>query len=183
MTQIALPKTIFTVNTAPYCRVVVVGCSGAGKSTFCNALSSRLDVPHVERDRLGELGSDVYRAAVDTVLSTPAWVFDGAPYYVEASVYGVAQAVIWLDYSRTVVVGRAIGRALRRTFGKSDFPDAPQSWWHHWFGAGSPWFAWKVYTARRHEFGGLASRSDLGQFTVIRFGSPAKAEEWLNQRT
>jgi adenylate kinase family enzyme len=80
-------------------RVLIVGCAGAAKTTLAAALAARLRAPHVERDELGELGSDEYRAAVARVVSNEAWVFDGAPYDEEGVVYSRADSVVALDYA------------------------------------------------------------------------------------
>jgi len=101
-------------------KVVVVGCCGAGKSIFSAQLARCLGVPHVERDALGELGSDAYQTAVAAVVSTQGWVFDGPPYFVDHLVYPAAQKVIWLDYSRSLVLWQVVRRSLRRTFAQPE---------------------------------------------------------------
>jgi len=52
-------------------RVVVLGTSGAGKSTLAAALASSYGVPHIDLD---ELANDEFRARVERVVATPAWV-------------------------------------------------------------------------------------------------------------
>ena len=159
-------------------RLIVVGCCGAGKSTFAAQLASRLAIPYVERDALGILGSDPYRAAVQSVIQTPAWVFDGPPYYVDAQVYPAAQAVIWLDYPRQVVVWRAIRRAFRRTFAPAKPGQDRWERFRQWVEAGGPYFAWSVYAERKHEFAQLQDRPDLSG-KVLHFQSAARAQTWL----
>jgi adenylate kinase family enzyme len=149
-------------------RVVVVGCAGAGKTTLAAALASRLRAPHVERDELGELGSDEYRAAVAEAVAGDRWVFDGPPYYVDELVYARAEVVVALDYPRRVVMRRVVWRALRR-------PD-PRSWRdpHH-----PVRWAWSVWTDRRSEIAALGSRPELASAEVVRLSSPAAARRWL----
>lgn len=95
-------------------RIVVVGCAGAGKTTLSRQLAHRLQVSYVERDALGDLVSETYRSAVRAVLEGDAWVFDGPPYCVDAVVYPATETVVWLDYNRLLIMGRAIGRSARR---------------------------------------------------------------------
>jgi hypothetical protein len=163
----------------PLKRVVVVGCCGAGKTTFSRELARRLHVPYVERDGLGELGSETYRAAAAAVVEAEAWVFDGPPYYVEPLVYSAAQVVAWLDYTKPLVVGRAVRRSLGRTFG---LPKPGEKAWgrlRQWIAPGGPYWAWTVYARRQREFAALADRSDLARATVLRFGRPQQAHAWL----
>jgi len=159
-------------------RAVVVGCCGAGKSTFSAALARRLGVPYVERDALGELGSDTYRGAVAGIVRAEGWVFDGPPYFVDDLVYPAAQRVIWLDYSRALVLWRATGRSLRRTCAA---PEAGKDGWRglrQWIAPGGPCFAGSVYAARKREFRQLQHRPDLAG-KVLHLGDPAAARAWL----
>jgi hypothetical protein len=159
-------------------RVVVIGCAGAGKSTFSEALARCLGVPHVDRDTLGEIRSDAYQGAVAAAVGTEGWVFDGAPHCVEETVYPACQLVIWLDYPRPLVVWRATRRSLRRTFGP--LPPGENGWWRlrQWITPGGPRCAWCVYRDRKRRFSKLEQRPDLAG-KVLRFGEPAAARAWL----
>lgn len=158
-------------------RVVVIGCCGAGKSTFSARLALRLGIPHFERDALGELGSDGYRNAVAAAVRGKSWVFDGPPYFVDHLVYPAARAVIWLDYARMCVLWRAARRSLRRTFATRT--DQNSGWrLRQWIATGGPLFANSVYGDRRREFRQLAARSDLAG-KVMCFDAPAAARAWL----
>lgn len=138
---------------------MVVGCAGSGKTTLAGVLSSRLGLPHVERDELGEEGSDEYRANVACEVAREEWVFDGAPYWVEDVVYPRAELVVALDYPRRVVMRRALFRSLRRR---------------------APWYtvrwAWRVWPERRVEIDELERRADL---EIVRLRSPRQARRWL----
>lgn len=64
-------------------RALVVGCPGAGKSTFARALRDKLSLPLVYLDMMWHLpdGSHVERNAFDTrlakVLARERWIIDG----------------------------------------------------------------------------------------------------------
>jgi adenylate kinase family enzyme len=169
----------------PLKRIVVVGCCGAGKSTFAAELARRLDLPYVERDALGNLGSDTYRTAVAGVLALEAWVFDGPPYYVELEVYSAAQVVVWLDYAKPVALCRAVRRSIGRTL-RSPKPGEKKSkanrWEriHQWVTPGGPCWTWQTYARRKQEFAALSARPELETVSVLRFGRPAEASVWLD---
>jgi hypothetical protein len=85
-------------------RVVVVGTSGAGKSTVAAALAALYEVPHVDLDDLAtgprwtRVPDDVFRACVQATLDTPAWIIDG-DYQRKLGnrVLEQAEMAIWLD--------------------------------------------------------------------------------------
>jgi adenylate kinase family enzyme len=64
-------------------RAVILGCSGAGKSTFARALGAKLGVPVVHLDALFRCPGWVepepaaFRAAVAAAVAGDAWVTDG----------------------------------------------------------------------------------------------------------
>jgi hypothetical protein len=161
-------------------RVVVVGCCGSGKSTLAAALARRLGVPHVERDLLGPQGSDAYRAGAAHAVAADAWVFDGAPYYVEDVVYPRTQLVVALDFSRSVVMYRVIRRSLRLTLGLGgggSHDRAPLRDWvrpeHH-----VRW-AWTSWPERKREIALLDARPDLAGAETVRLATPRAAAVWL----
>ena len=104
-----------TANT-PFQRALVIGSPGAGKSTFARDLSVRKGLPLVHLDQLyWEPGwviakPDVYRARLEHVLATDAWVMDGN----YSSTFDLrlprADAVVWLDRPRWLCVTRVLWR-------------------------------------------------------------------------
>jgi adenylate kinase family enzyme len=106
-------------------RIVVIGCAGSGKSTLACTLSGRLCLRYVARDDLLGPGqeSPEHRDAVERATADQQWVFDGTPFAVEDLVYVRAGAIVFLDYSRAVVVWRSIRRAVRILITRR--PDGP----------------------------------------------------------
>ncbi len=72
-------------------RVVILGASGAGKSTFSAELSKRIGAAHIDRDKLWSgrvpMESPEFRSAVEEAIAAGNWVFDGMPFYVEDVVF------------------------------------------------------------------------------------------------
>jgi adenylate kinase family enzyme len=99
-------------------RVLVIGISGAGKSTFSRALAVRTGLPIIHLDtEFWQPGWKVtppehWRAKVASLVAREAWIMDGN--------YGGtldlrlprADAVLWFDFPRLVCLGRAIKRVL-----------------------------------------------------------------------
>lgn len=56
-----------------------VGCAGSGKSTLARHLASTSGLAVVERDGLGKENSPEFHAAIQTVVASDRWIFDGHP--------------------------------------------------------------------------------------------------------
>ena len=166
-------------------RVVVIGTSSTGKTTFARRLASTLGSPHVELDALYwgpnwtprvTFREDVRQAAQQT-----RWVIDGNYSVVRDVVWPRATAIVWLDYS----LARVFSRALRRTVGRvvsrerlyggnretiaSAFFDRD----------GIPWYVLRTYGRRRREFPALLERPEYAHATAIRLRTPGAAERFL----
>jgi adenylate kinase family enzyme len=109
-------------------RVAILGCSGAGKSTFARELGARIGAPVVHLDALFwrpgwvEPVNEDFRAAVAAAIAGDAWVTDGN--FVSRTFdlrLPRADTVIFLDQPRWLCVYRILWRWLT-AFGR-DRPD------------------------------------------------------------
>ena len=100
-------------------RVVILGCAGAGKSTFARALGAKLGLPVVHLDVLfwepgwKEPQNDAFRAKVAAAIAGDAWVTDGN--YVGRTFdlrLPRADAVIFIHQPRWLCVFRILWRWL-----------------------------------------------------------------------
>ena len=105
-------------------RVVILGCSGAGKSTFARALGARLGLPVVHLDALfwqpgwKEPENEAFRAAVASAIAGDTWITDGN--YVGRTFdlrLPRADTVIVIDQPRWLCVFRILWRWLT-SFGR-----------------------------------------------------------------
>lgn len=88
-------------------RVVVVGMSGAGKSTVARRLALALGAPHVELDALfwgpewePRMPAD-FRRDVDAAAGGGRWIVDGNYGSVRHLVWPRATAIVWPTASRS----------------------------------------------------------------------------------
>lgn len=90
-------------------RYLVIGTSGAGKSTFARAFASAMAVPHVELDELfwaenwSPRPTEEFTMSVSKVASEERWVIDGNYTVARDVLWPLATHVVWLNFSRTVV--------------------------------------------------------------------------------
>ncbi|HEV3358290.1 MAG TPA: DNA topology modulation protein FlaR [Pseudonocardiaceae bacterium] len=98
-------------------KVVVVGCAGAGKSTFARTLGVRLGLPVTHVDRLfwkpGWQATETsqWRAIQRELVAGDAWLLDGNYGGTLDIRFAAADTVIFLDFPRW----RCLARVLRRT--------------------------------------------------------------------
>jgi adenylate kinase family enzyme len=103
-------------------RVVVVGSSGSGKTTFARGLAARLGVPYLEmdavfhRDGLAHVAHEEFLPILDEFTDSEAWVVDGnyTSHGTRDVVWPKADTIIWLDPPRRTAMSRVVRRTLRR---------------------------------------------------------------------
>ena len=99
-------------------RIVIVGCSGGGKSTLARALGARLGMPVIHLDVLfwkpGWRESEPlrFRLAVEAAVAGERWVSDGN--FTGASAMRLARAdtVVWIELPMALCLWRAVWRSL-----------------------------------------------------------------------
>lgn len=101
-------------------RCLVVGTSGAGKSTFARALAQAAGCPHIELDDL-YWGADwmavphaEFEQAVRAATTGAHWVADGNYSAARDALWPQATHVVWLNYGRWTVFSRLLWRTLGR---------------------------------------------------------------------
>ncbi|MBB5081748.1 adenylate kinase [Nonomuraea endophytica] len=170
-------------------RILVVGISGAGKSTMARALSARFAAPYHEMDALyfngpGWAVNDDFADQVAEITASPAWIFDSFGYpAVRDLLWERADTVVWLDYRRRVIMPRILRRSLRRTILRESIFGGNRETVMDWFRRDHPaWWAWSQHAARRADIQRRADDPRFAPLRVLRFGTPRSAAEWLNER-
>ena len=100
-------------------RVLVMGCAGAGKSTFARALADKLGVPFVSIDQIfwqpGWIAPrpEEFAAKMTREAENPAWVMDGNYTRNGAGELRRARAdtIVWFDLPRWVCMLSVIRRS------------------------------------------------------------------------
>lgn len=99
-------------------RIVVAGPSGSGKTTFAARLGRLLDIPHTEMDSLhwgpNWTPRPSFEADVQRLIEQPAWITEWQYPQVRGRLLERADVVIYLRYSRAVVMWRVVRRTVRR---------------------------------------------------------------------
>jgi adenylate kinase family enzyme len=170
-------------------RVAVVGSPGAGKTTLARVLAYRLGVPHVELDAIfhlpdwQELPTDEFIETVSACTSSGGWVVDGNYSRVRDVVWTRADAIVWLDFSRPVVMRRVASRTISRAVRREEL----------WNGNREPWsnlwswdpnrsiiaWAWRYFDHRRTQIEAELHNPRWADVAFVRLRTPQAADEFL----
>ena len=167
-------------------RIAVVGTSGSGKTTMADAVARRLGIPHVELDAIHWLPNwemvpdDVFRDQVSQALSGEAWTVDGNYGKVRDIIWARADSIVWLDYSRPVVMTRIIRRTFRRLVTRQELWDTNRETWDKVFSRDSiVLWAWRTYQRHRSQYPELLARPEHAHLAVVHLRTPRESRRWL----
>lgn len=116
-------------------RVAVVGCPGAGKSTFCRQLSKLAGLPIIHLDTYYNdpaspcyLAKDlkVWEAKVAELISREQWIMDGNFGSTFKLRFGRADTIIFFDYPRYPCLWRIFKRRIE--FHNKQRPEMHDEW-------------------------------------------------------
>jgi len=163
-------------------RVVVIGISGAGKSTFARALAQGLGASHVELDALhwdpgwAPAAPEVFAARVAAATAGPAWVVDGNYSAVRSLVWGRATHLVWLDYQRLPIMLRVIRRSVQRALSRQELWNGNREDWRNWWRASHPirW-AWSQWRGRRASLEATLAEGRHAHLRLWRLRHPREA--------
>jgi adenylate kinase family enzyme len=170
-------------------RIVVVGTSAVGKSTFARALAAKARLPYVELDELHwspdwrEKPTREFAQLVDAATTGPSWVVDGNYGVVRELLWPRANLILWLNYGFARTLWRGLRRSLGRLWRDTELWHGNHESWQLTFLSKHSILLWIVttHTRRRREFVGLRATGKYAQLEWVEFKRPAEAERWLSQ--
>jgi adenylate kinase family enzyme len=165
-------------------KILVIGCSGVGKSTFAVQIAEKTDLPFTLTDPFywkpnWQLASiETVIELVDAATQQETWVLDGNFDDWRGIVWQRADMVIWLDYP----LWRILFQVCTRNFGlwatqKPTWSDNRMTWNGAWTGVRHAWRSHKLKLAKYPGY--LAEFPGVQQ---LRFKHPREASKWLSTR-
>jgi adenylate kinase family enzyme len=167
-------------------RVVVVGQSGAGKTTVARQLAAHLHAPHLELDAFfhGPHWEPVptFVDDVDAASSAAAWVADGNYSLVRDLLWARADTIVWLDLPRTATLLRVLRRTTIRVVTKPELWNGNRERWQTVLRSSHP-IRWTWQTFHRHRAAYEERMRDprWQHLAVVRLRSPAEVRTWLRR--
>jgi len=168
-------------------RVLVIGTSCAGKSTFARALAQVQALPYVELDQLFWAPNwtakpvEDFRALASAATAGESWVVDGNYGDVRDILWPRANLVIWLNYSFPVILWRALRRTVRRNFTRQELWHGNRESLKRSFLSRESILVWvsTTFRKRQRQFAALRESGTFPQVTWVEFNRPAQAQQFL----
>jgi len=168
-------------------RIVVIGTTGAGKSTLAEQLAGILRYPFVELDALfwgpawTPFPQEVFRHRVSDALAAETWTVGGNYSVARDLVWTRADTLVWLDYPLPLVLWRLGRRTIRRIVMRERLWGGNVETWRSQFASRDSLFVWafKTHFRRRREMPVLLALPENRHLHVLHFRSPRTAAGWL----
>ncbi len=170
-------------------RIMIVGTSGAGKTTLARSLSQRLSLHDIELDALfwnpqwQESSLEDFRIKI--ISQTDAherFVIHGNYSKVRDLTWARCDTLIWLDYSKPTVMWRVTKRSILRIItGERLWSDNRESFYKTFFSKDSiiRW-AWTTFDSRKKQNAEWLSAPENAHLNVLHFTTPQQTQSWLN---
>jgi adenylate kinase family enzyme len=172
-------------------RVVVVGTSGSGKSTFAQALAQVRGAPFIELDLINwrpgwvdrsKSDPEGFIADVEAATDAPCWTLAGNYGLVRERVRAKATDLVWLDFPKALVMRQVIARSFKRAFsGRDVFPGCREDVWRTLSAEAPIRWAWSTHARRAREYAAVFDNLAGGPLRLHRCRSRAEADATLDR--
>jgi adenylate kinase family enzyme len=168
-------------------RVVVIGTSGSGKTTFAAKIAPLLDLVPIDIDQLHwgpnwtPKPKEEFHRLLQEAASDERWVIAGNYGAARDLVWPRATTVIWLNYSFATVFWRALRRTVWRAITQEPVCNGNRESFRLSFFSRDSVLLWVITTFRRRrkEYSQLRAGLSYPHLEWIEFRRPNEAEDFL----
>lgn len=166
-------------------RVVIVGCTGSGKTTLAKKLSEKMNIPAVDFDDINWLPDwqerDYAEACRMVVVEAqkPVWIISGNYSKFQELFLPQADTMIWLDYSFPRNLWQLLSRSVTRVLRREVICNGNIETWHKLFSRDSIilWL-FKTFRKNRRKYAAFLANPP-GGMRVVHHKTPRETERWL----
>jgi len=168
-------------------RVVVIGTTGSGKSTFARQLAQKIQADWISLDQLSwmpdwqQRSRPEYQILLSEQLEKEAWVVDGNTRESREMLWGMADTVVWLNYSFWVNFNRLFFRTMQRIIRREEvFPGCVETFHSQFLKSDSilVWF-FRTFWKRRRMYGEALNSQHYPHLQILIFKHPRQARQFL----
>lgn len=173
-------------------RILVIGTSGSGKSTLARKISKALSVPDIELDALfwkpnwTQSSKEEFRAKIQESISEfSGFIIHGNYNQVRDLTWGNSDIVIWLDYSKKLVMWRVLKRSVLRILSREVlWSNNKESFRKNFLSKESIiLWSWNTYAIRKKQYLELSEKPEYTNIKIIRIQTPKEADKLLQAIT
>ena len=182
-----MPDGLNDFSRADLTRVVVVGTTCSGKTTYAGRLARALDVAHVELDALYwlpdwiERPKEEFRELAGEAAAGDRWVMDGNYSVARDVVWPRATCLIWLNYPFATVAWRGLSRTVRRSMSGEELFSGNRETFTKSFLSTDSILRWLVtsYGRRKREYRQVFDEDVCPNAAKVEFKAPNEASRSL----
>ena len=168
-------------------RYLVVGTSGAGKSTFAGKLAAATRCPHIELDShywgpdWKAVPPEQFKRSVAAATQGTCWVADGNYSAVRGVLWSRATHVVWLNYGRFTVFSRLLWRTLSRGIARTRLSHGNRESLRMAFFSRDSILLWSLstYAKNQEKFAALRGGDEFAHLQWTEITEPSRATAFL----
>lgn len=168
-------------------RYLVIGTSGAGKSTFAEKLAAAARCAYIELDAhywgpdWQAVAAEQFERSVVSATQEAAWVVDGNYSAVRDVLWPQATHVVWLNYGRFTVFSRVLWRTLSRGLARTRLSHGNRESLRMAFFSKDSILLWSLttYSKNQKKFAALRDHAQFSHLQWTELTKPSQAPEFL----
>ncbi len=167
--------------------ILILGPTGAGKTTLAKRLASNLHLNHIELDSLhwgpgwSETPKEQFLVQLTQKMATNRCVIDGNYSFARKTIWPKADTAIWLDYPLPIILWRLFHRTIRRTISQEELWNGNREQFRNQFFSKESLFLWAIKSQRKHrtQYPTLFSSPAYNHIRLFRHRHPSDTNRWL----
>lgn len=161
-------------------RILVIGCSGVGKSTLAAKIAAKTGIPFIATDALywrddwQAVPMEAVLRQLEQATKTETWILDGNVDNGRDVIWQRADTIIWLDYALPRLLWQVTRRNIMWWLQRKSWTETAMTWQHAWSGIRHAYRSHALKRAHYPEY-----LYDFPHAKIYHFRQPKEAQRWL----